>query len=80
MTLLDFLQLSITCASLTIMVYDCTYQVGENYYDDYKFHVTLKNTHKRLNNYVNRLVDEYGNYTVQAIEWREKGDILLKVK
>lgn len=79
-TLTNLLALPITCESISIMIYKDTYIIKDKEYDTYEYYITLRHTHKRLDNNVKRLIEEYGNCQVKLIEWRSKGDILLKIK
>jgi hypothetical protein len=79
-TLRELLSIPIKCSSITIMIYNCTYEISGKLHDTYEYHIQLKHTHKRLEKNLIRLAEEHGDKVVKSIEYRDKGDILLKIK
>lgn len=80
MRLIELLSTPITCATITIMLYDCTYEVNGKEYDDYKYHIQLKHTHKRMMKNMERLALEHGYKDVVSLELRDKLELVIKIK
>ncbi len=78
-TLKQWFNTNVMFDKLTVMLHQYNLMLGKSSVPVYTYYMQLNHKHKRMRENAIRLLNEYGNYIVDQIEWQEDGNIVIKI-